>query len=290
MQPITSITRNATPDFPLTVSYFAPSGIEREPYFRSSDHLKIALIRQGQVEVRTRGASCTLSAGDICVIRPHDFFMFHTLTMDTRYVFLQIRQSLIALPEGHFFQEHFVRPLWAGMLDVPFLIRPGNETYDELFRLLDQIEVSKEGSPGYTAKLFAVVVSICTALMPVSAPAKKPMNTKENVVQQCMEYISEHFQQKITLREIADQVHLHPNYLCALFKSYTGVSLFEHLTRYRFRMAAGLLRSTGLPVHEIAEECGFQNAGFFTMQFRRHYGSSPSAYRKQFAAPPVHMR
>lgn len=287
MELITSMIRPGTPDFPLSVSYFAPSAISA-PYSQSSDTLKIVLMHSGQVEARTRGKSQNLSPGDICIIRPHDLYMLHTVTLDTRYVYLKISQALISLPAGHFFQEGFVRPLWAGELELPFLIRPGDALYDDLFRLLSQVDVQQEGSPGYTARLFSVVMSVCAALMPACAPAKKAMNTKESIVQRCMQYMNENFARKLTLQEIADQVHLHPNYLCALFKSYTGISLFEHLTHYRFRSSAGLLRSTGLPIRQIAERCGFQSAGFFSLKFREYYGYSPSAYRKQFAPPPVH--
>ena len=78
-------------------------------------------------------------------------------------------------------------------------------------------------------------------------------------------------------------MHLHPNYVCAVFKKATGISFFEHLSRYRINRAARFLRSTKDPVNEIAERCGFHSASFFCRKFAQYYGMSPSAYRKNFS-------
>ena len=99
----------------------------------------------------------------------------------------------------------------------------------------------------------------------------------------CLEYIKNNYTQKLTLQELAELVHLQPNYLCAVFKARTGRTIFEHITRYRCSWAAKLLRSTPLPVNQIAERCGFPSISFFTRKFTALHGWSPTAYRKQFA-------
>lgn len=291
MEVVRSLVRQGTPDCPLTVFYFEPYKVRETPeYTQISARLEITLMHRGQVEVRTGGTVRILGPGDIHILRPHDLYTFRTMTMDTRYVHLQIDRELLALSEGHFFQEGFVRPLWEGRLDLPRLFRPGDEGYDDLFRTLSRVDVEQEGRPGYTAQLYSVAVSVCARLMSCCVPVDqtgKKMNTTEDIIRRCVEYMNGNFDRKLTLDEIAHQVHLHPNYLCALFKGYTGISMFEHLTRYRFRKAQRLLHSTGLPVGEIAQRCGFQSANFFTLKFRQRHGCSPTEYRRRFAGPVV---
>ena len=51
--------------------------------------------------------------------------------------------------------------------------------------------------------------------------------------------------------------------------------------------AAELLLSTGRRVADIAAQCGFQDASYFTRTFREHRGCSPAEYRRNrgLAAP-----
>ena len=293
MEGIQRLNRRGTPDCPLSVSYFAPSLIREDPSFiQSSSWLEITLVQRGQVEVRTGGVERILGPGDIHILRPYDLYTFRTMTMDTRYVHMGIGRELLALPEGHFFQEGFVRPLWEGELDLPRLFRPGDEGYDDLFRELSRVSMEREGEPGYTPELFSVAVAVCTRLMSCRVPVKqagKHVNAPEDIVRRCVDFMRENYARKFTLEELAHQVHLHPNYLCGLFKRYTGISVFEHLTRYRLRRATRLLSDTGLPVSQVAEQCGFPNASFFTLKFRQRHGCSPTEYRRRFASPAVPM-
>lgn len=288
---ISSKVHLATPEFPLSVSYYTPSVIRQTPhYIQSSERLQITLMYRGQVEVQVKGKVYVLGAGDIHVIRPHELFTFRTALADTRYVHLAISQQLISLPRGHFFQERFVRPLWDGELDIPGLFRTGDEGYDDLYRELSRVEAERENTPEYAAQMFAVVMAVCSRIMSCCVPVRpeeKSMNTTENIVRCCVEYINENFHRKLTLGEIAGQVHLHPNYLCAVFKKCTGISVLEHLTRRRFQRATQLLRGTSLPVNQVAEKCGFQSAAFFALKFRQRYDCTPTEYRRRFVTPTV---
>ena len=105
----------------------------------------------------------------------------------------------------------------------------------------------------------------------------------EDAIRKCLKYMSDHDKEKITLEQLAELVHLHPNYLCTVFKKYTGKTIFDHLTRQRLRRATRKLRSTRRPVQQIAESCGFPSVSFFNRKFQEIYGYTPSQYRKKFS-------
>ena len=50
--------------------------------------------------------------------------------------------------------------------------------------------------------------------------------------------------------------------------------------------AAGMLESTDEPIKNIADECGFSTPVFFAREFKQHFNSSPSFYRKQNRSTP----
>ena len=94
--------------------------------------------------------------------------------------------------------------------------------------------------------------------------------------------MQDHLSEHLTLTDIADYVHLHPNYLCTLFKNYTGQTVFENLTQIRIHHAANLLRLEAIPISQVATECGFESVSFFTQKFKQLIGMTPKKYSRQF--------
>jgi len=286
MQKVNGFYRLPTKDFPLSVSYYTPLQVADTPYYpQASPNLCVTVMQQGQVDIHANGKAYTLGPGDIFIIPPQQLYTFRTATMDTRYIYLTIPKQFIQLPEEHFFRREFADPLYSGQLHIPDLIQPTNPLYPGLFAPLQVLDRQKEGTEEYRRQLFSAVMAFCICLMPHCTPLtpKEQANyNNQNTVLACIDYIRNHYSQQIALQEVADHVHLHPNYLCALFKERTGKSVFEYLERYRVRKAVHLLRSSNLPVSHIAERCGFNSISFFSRKFRNITGFSPSQYRRHY--------
>jgi len=89
-----------------------------------------------------------------------------------------------------------------------------------------------------------------------------------------------------TLAELADQLHLAPNYLGRLFKSATGLPPMAYLAHYRMEIAAVLLGRTDQPVAQVGEAVGCTDQNYFARRFKAHYGLSPSTYRLRGVSRP----
>lgn len=88
--------------------------------------------------------------------------------------------------------------------------------------------------------------------------------------------------------DLAGSVALSPSRLAHLFKAQMGVSVLEMLLQMRLQHAAELLAYTTRGVADIAASVGFRSPYYFSRQFHRRYGLSPTAYRLasgQAAAP-----
>jgi AraC-like DNA-binding protein len=95
------------------------------------------------------------------------------------------------------------------------------------------------------------------------------------------EYMDAHIDEPITLSSVAEAVNLSPNYLHTLFKTATGVTPRDFLTNRRLALCSELLRTTSLPLSEIAERCGFCNQQYMSLLFKKSLGTTPISYRKQ---------
>ena len=70
-----------------------------------------------------------------------------------------------------------------------------------------------------------------------------------------------------------------------MFKEETGKNFSKYLMDIRMTHAKMLLRSTRKPVYEIADDVGYQDARFFSQQFRKAVGLKPSQYRELMRVP-----
>lgn len=92
-------------------------------------------------------------------------------------------------------------------------------------------------------------------------------------------YLAEHFREHVTLDELARHTGMHAAALCWLFRSRTGMTLFDCLARLRVQAVCRWLATSDLPVSQIAWECGFNSLSHFNACFRRVTGLSPQGYR-----------
>lgn len=94
------------------------------------------------------------------------------------------------------------------------------------------------------------------------------------------EYIATRWNQKLSLSEIANHVHLSPSYSSALFKDSTGVSIMDYIIRLRIDKAGEMLKYSDRLISEIAEISGFCDIFYFSRTFKKHKGMSPAQYRQ----------
>lgn len=287
MEPTANFFRLSSPELPMHVTYRVArfsTPPSRTPSFTYVAHyFSVLLVYRGEVLTSIFGKPEVLSPGDIRVFLQDDLHLFQSLSTDTRYVQISLTPNLFGFPKEHFFYQHFVGPLANKELDCPRLFHPGDEGYDGLYQQMHRLDNTREGQDSYTAELFAIATALCIALLPYCRTGKPVSYPIEDSVRACLKYMSDHSNEKITLEQLAEVAHMHPNYLCAVFKNYTGKTIFDHLTKQRLRRAARKLRSTRQPIQEIAETSGFPSLSFFNRKFRAVYGCSPSEYRRKYA-------
>lgn len=106
---------------------------------------------------------------------------------------------------------------------------------------------------------------------------------KRDVIEDIKHYIERHYDQKIQLEDMAKNVYFtDPTYLSRLFKKKTGMRFSQYLLTIRMQRAKSLLESdTPLSVSEVAGAVGFNDYSYFIQMYRKVYGETPGATRKQ---------
>lgn len=97
-----------------------------------------------------------------------------------------------------------------------------------------------------------------------------------------MNYIEHHFTEPLTVDKIAEALFLNKNYIAHVFKEETGYSLMGYVITLRINRAKLYLTKTDKSITAVAVESGYDDFTYFSRQFKKATGMTPSAYRKAY--------
>ncbi|MDM5199400.1 response regulator [Fictibacillus enclensis] len=100
-----------------------------------------------------------------------------------------------------------------------------------------------------------------------------------DAIQSVTEYIRMNLDEKLSLKQLADHVFLHPQYLSRLFKQETGKTVTEYITQKRIKKSRELLIQSHSSITEISQQCGFTDINYFSRVFSKLEGVPPKKYR-----------
>lgn len=98
-------------------------------------------------------------------------------------------------------------------------------------------------------------------------------------LQRVLDYIDDHWTDRLQLEEVAHVANLHPQSLSRYFRQHLRKSFQAYLIELRLSRAARELLITNRTVTDIAFSSGFNNLAHFNRQFRKIYQRTPSEYR-----------
>ncbi|BBH21812.1 AraC family transcriptional regulator [Paenibacillus baekrokdamisoli] len=131
---------------------------------------------------------------------------------------------------------------------------------------------------GYLYLLFAEFGML---LSKEEAGAPQRGNDGKALIQQVIRYLSTQYTEPISIENIAEMLGYNRAYLSRLFKQQTGLTPVTFLLKLRIDKAHLLLRERlELTIEQVAASVGFQDPLYFSKQFRRFYGQSPTVYRE----------
>lgn len=96
-----------------------------------------------------------------------------------------------------------------------------------------------------------------------------------------LDYIDENFTLPLTLQQVAEHIHCSISTVKRDMNDFVGLSFSEYLLQMRIKKACFLLRTTALPLSVVAMQSGFQEVGYFHLQFSMLIKETPAKYRRK---------
>jgi AraC-like DNA-binding protein len=130
-----------------------------------------------------------------------------------------------------------------------------------------------------TGKLYT-----CLSFLMTQTSKAFPHNPGLEYIEPACEYIAANYQKKITVEEIAEAAGVSRSSLYRAFLANMSLSPLDYLTEYRVKVSCNLLEKGCRSLKEIAYQCGFTNALYYSKVFKKVMGFPPTNYLDHLSA------
>lgn len=102
---------------------------------------------------------------------------------------------------------------------------------------------------------------------------------KSKYVEQAIRFIRSNYREDINISTVAGSLEISEGYLSRVFKKETDYTFTNYLIYYRIQLAMNLLKDCRVKVYEVADRVGYSDTNYFSAQFKKIVGVSPSEYQ-----------
>ena len=255
----------------------------RVGFFRFNWHasLEIMFVLEGRLRAFTQRGEFELSEGDFICIRPNEGHASMVEVPGTVAAVLHISQAYLeklceVVPP--------ISCMYCGKIPRDNDYIGIKHAFASIYSLL-----ATDGGLASRISAEAALMSIIGILVRQAAPGencgeKNPITSQQK--QKLMEIhrqIERRYQDKITLKNLAEAVGMNPSYLSSFFARCMQMGLHEYIARKRLAMAVWELNNSDDTILEIAVSAGFPDAKSLYGAFRKYFGMTPNEYRRQLS-------
>ncbi len=241
---------------------------------------ELCYIIDGPSRIEINGVTQNMEKNQFCIIPPNNS---HTLFCDdTTYVAL--RWELKKQPEVEF-HNSFMQVVERKLNNIARLV------YDDDSRVMNQIillmnTVAERDNVLMLqlkcAEMIAALCDYCFGNLPVDDVKYVETQSANSVLlERAVNYIYERINDKLTPTDVAAHVHVAYSYLNSLFRNYYNETLGAFINKKKLHMAKYLLKYTDEKISFISAKLGYCNESYFCNSFKKTFGISPSAYRRE---------
>jgi AraC family transcriptional regulator, arabinose operon regulatory protein len=251
---------------------------ERSGPSRDATHTEytIVFLEQGKLKVK-HGEEILVKPGMLVLVpagTPHS--VVESQNVGVRW--LGFCASCLGLDESHAMMAPFQR-IRMGALPV-FELPKKRRTF--LITLMQELQHESEQ---LRPDSYTVIKSLLLLILHETKKASNSVQTlnvnRSPVIARALTYIQKNSLNSISLKDVANAVHLSPAYLATTIKKGTGFSVGEWIMRNRLSEACSRLLHTDEDINTIAHQVGWNDVTHFIRQFKKAYQITPAAWRKK---------
>lgn len=248
--------------YPVSAGHFFCDNryhIKRDDY----NSILVAYIINGSFTYISNGNHYTANAGETVILDchgPHEYYA----TGDLEYVWLHFN----GLNSTDMYEE--LKNAYGNIITSA----DPDRTQDLLFRIFNSISTDDKPSE------FTLSMLIYEIYYQLLKPIKPGKSDYEESIQEAKKYIHQNIGTGLTVKSIAEHIHMSQSHFSSIFKKQTGLSPYDYVLVTRLNHAKNYLQRSDMNIAQIAEKVGFNSESNFIYFFTKNTGISPSKFRK----------
>ena len=279
--------RHEIPLFPRSayVSDWQQGGIDGCHWHWHKD-LELMYVVSGQVMAYCNGQSSLLQSGDGIFVNTKVLHRYQVYGSQPCHVcYIIFNPELVSGGVGTIYHQKYISPLISDQtFPCQFLFRRHDADQQILQCIQTAFQAAADSQPGYEYDIRYYVSKALLQLLLEYKPlayktVKKPLRTER--LQAMLDFLHWHFNEEITLQQIANSSGVSSREAQRCFKDILGMSPMEYLHSYRLQVAEELLINSTDSILDVGMNCGFMNPSHFIKSFKNYCGCTPRVFRQR---------
>jgi AraC-type DNA-binding domain-containing proteins len=272
------------PDADFCVEIFLKDNIgQGENYKRHwHEHLQFYYFVSGKAVLECGHNRFSANKGDITIINSNELHYIEGLSDDLSFYVIRIDPTFLFSNQVDLLQTKYLTPLAQSRISFQNLIENDTQVTDCIMRIIQEYFSRKIGFElSVKASVYQLIVLLLRGYV-AKILSKEEFEEKTSILRRIdsvFQFIQDHYAEKISLSELAENVNISTCHFCRTFKQMTGKTTTDYINGVRLEKAIALLERKELNMTEIAIRCGFDSVNYFSRLFKRYYHTSPTEFR-----------
>ena len=238
------------------------------------DRMELLRIRQGSMTMQVGNERVEAKAGQLVIVCPRQIHCGTAGAEGVGYdvIMFELEQLLSNTDASGAYLE----PVANGTVTF-YPVTDHPEILSIADRLLAQYRHREKVNP---LRFLSGVLKLMGVLYEQLPLTQRFLDPRGDAFRPVLEYVNQNFAKPITTASLSQQFGYNEAYFCRRFKKATGLNATKYIQILRLEYARELLKESDAPLTQLAQQCGFSDIYHFTHCFSRHFGESPSAYRR----------
>lgn len=250
------------------------------PFVQMHSHAEweMNFVTEGSGTLSTERNQYHMKAGDIILLCPHTL---HAIESCQRicYDTIVFSSDVFGNKSDRCFSE-VIAPL--SNASELIYIQTDNRYYQELYdAAYTAVECAKENTARMDLRLKSELMRFVWFAQESGVCRQDGVVAENQEIRQAIQYMNFHYEDAITLEDMAESVNLSKSWFMQKFKATVGVGAMEYLNKLRIQKVCGYILD-GMSISEAAFTCGFRNLSNFNRLFKAAVGFTPSEYLKKY--------
>ena len=253
------------------------------------EDLEIDVVTQGPIECLIGDDSILLETGDALYINQNIMHSFHPVGEAPGKLDAIVFHPMLFFGYGKtYLNAKYLTPITGKSGPRYVLINKNYARYEEMTALFDElVRANASAVTGYELITQSCLCRFWVYMLEEFSSSvtekKESLSLSELRTRDAILFIERHYQEPITLDEIAAAIHVSKSECCRCFKKSLHATPFKYLMKYRIFMATTIIRQDAplkMSFSELATTVGFNNVSYFNKVFKSTLGCTPTEYRK----------